>query len=133
MKKLIIALSLALVTALAFTTVAFAQSQTEEEIEQLALQNDKVQRAECLIYNNNCVIAVKTEKFTTQSQYQQYVDQLVEQVKSTYKLNIVFVTRNPKVMHEIVRLETLPEAERNAEIEKLLDIMQQRKPIFPHD
>lgn len=131
MKKIIFALSLALVAVFAFGAVAYAQTDTEKQIEQLALQNDKVKQAKCLVHQRKCVIAVKTEKFTTQSEYSAYVDSLVQQVKSQFSVDTVIVTRNPKVMHEISRLADLSETERTEEIQRIFQLLQGHKHVLP--
>ena len=84
------------------------------------MENDKVTQAQCVIYERCCVVAIKTEKFTTKSEYDKYVDELSEKIKNECNVDHVFVSRNPKVMVEITKLAEKSPAEREKAIKELL-------------
>ena len=114
--------------ALSIGQMAFAQT-CEEKICKLATENEKVTEAECIIYQRCCLLAIKTEKFTTKSEYDSYVKELTEKIKNEFQVDHVIVTRNPKIMMKIKAIAAKPEAERNAAIEELIDrIIRNPKP-----
>ena len=120
MKKLMILVLLAILLTLSVGQVAFAET-CEEKICQLATENEKVIEAQCVIYERCCVLAIKTEKFTTKSEYDKYVDELTDKIKNECNVDHVLVSRNPKVMVEIKKLAEKTTAEREKAIKELLD------------
>ena len=128
MKKLLLAILLVATVALTFGQVVFAETATEQKICQLAKSDDKVTDAKCVVYERACVVAIKTEKFTSKSQYDEYVDGLREKIKEECEVDHVFVTRNPKVMKQIEELNKLDSDKRDEAIQKLLEEVVQRKP-----
>ena len=135
MKKLLLALLLIVTVALCLGQVVFAATATEQKICELAKANDKVTDAQCIVYERCCVVAIKTEKFTSKSQYDEYVNELREKIKAEYEIDHVMVTRNPKVMKEIVELNKLDGEKRDKAIQKLLEEVKQHhphlKPMIP--
>lgn len=128
MKKFIIALLLVATIALSVGQLAFASSHCEEKICELAKANEKVTDAKCIIYDRTAVVAIKTEQFTTKSQYEKYVKELVDKVKEECEVEHVFVTRNPKVMKEIEELSKLDGQQREEAIQKLIERVMRHKP-----
>lgn len=126
MKKLILLTLLTMLLVLTVGQIAFAET-CEEKICKLATENEKVAEAECVIYERCCLVAIKTEKFTSKSEYDQFVKELVEKIKSDCEVDHVFITRNPKVMVQIKALADKPEAEREQLIKQILD-----REIFKH-
>ena len=120
MKKFILLTLLVLILALSIGQVAFAESY-EEKICKMATENEKVTEAQCVIYERCCVVAIKTEKFTTKSEYDKYLKELTEKIKSECEVDHVFVTRNPKVMAEIKNLASKSQTERDEAIKRLLE------------
>lgn len=119
MKKLLTLL--ALVFALtAPLGIAYA-TDAENKICQLATENEKVLDAKCVIYQRACVIAIKTEKFCTRSEYEDYVNTLVDNVKSQFQVDHVFVSRNPRIMQQIDSLSKLSGDEREKEINRIIE------------
>ena len=126
MKKLLLISLLTILLALTVGQAALAET-CEEKICKMATAEEKVTEAECLIYERCCVVAIKTEKFTTKSQYDKYVTELTEKIKAECEVDHVFVTRNPKVMVKIKALANKSETEREEIIKELLE-----KEIFRH-
>ena len=126
MKKLVLLTLLTIMLALTIGQVAFAET-CEEKICQLATLNEKVTEAQCVIYERCCIVAIKTEKFTSRNEYDQYVKDLTEKIESECEVDDVFVTRNPKVMAQITKLAEKSESERNEIIKQLID-----KEMFRH-
>lgn len=119
MKKLIVIILLAAVLASCAAVIAFAQT-TEEYVKELATEHEKVLSAECVIYQRACVIAIKTEKFATKSEYDAYVEKLSEQIKSECEVDHVLVSRSPKLMSKLAELSKLDETARNKAIEEII-------------
>ena len=120
MKKFVLITLLAIILSLTVGQLALAET-CEAKICELATENEKVTEAQCVIYERCCVVAIKTEKFTTKSEYDKYVDELKEKIKAECEVDHVFVTRNPKVMVQINKLAGMSESERNKAIKELLD------------
>ena len=135
MKKLIVALLLVATVALTVGQLAFAATDCEQKICELAKANDKVTDAKCVVYERSAVVAIKTEQFTTKSEYQKYVKELEESIKSECEVDHVYVTRNPKVMKQIDQLSKLDEQKRDEAIRNLIeDVIQHKthiKPVLP--
>ena len=135
MKRVFAIILLAALLACCATAVAYAQTN-EEYAEELATQHEKVKEAECVIYKRACVIAIKTEKFTTKTEYDAYVDNLVEQIKTDCEVDYVYVSRSPKLMSKLVELNKMDEDERAKAIEELIQKQLEKhengpKPIMP--
>ena len=128
MKKLLLVLIIIAAAALSVGQLAFAETCCEQKICELAKSNEKVKDAKCIIYEGNCVIAIKTEQFTQKSEYEKYVKELVEKAKAECELDHVFVTRNPKVMKQIEELSKLSDTEREQAIQKLIEQVIRHKP-----
>lgn len=128
MKKILLALLIITAVALSVGQMAFAETECEQKICELAKNNEKVKEAKCIVYESNCVIAIQTEQFTQKSEYETYVNELVEKVKTECKLDRVVVTRNPKVMKQIEELTKLDEQQREDAIKKLLEEVIRHKP-----
>ena len=126
MKKLVLLTLLTIILSLTVGQLAFAET-CEEKVCKMATENEKVTEAQCVIYERCCVVAIKTEKFTSKSQYDEYVKELTEKIKTDCEVDHVFVTRNPKVMIQIKALAEKSETEREQAIKQLLD-----KEIFRH-
>lgn len=126
MKKILTVILLAAVLTGCTVAVAYGATADEEQIKQLATSHDKVLACECVIHKRACVIAVKTEKFTTKSEYDEYVEGLKEQITSKFEVDYVFVSRSPKMMRELVELNKLDENERVEAIEELIAKQLQR-------
>ena len=126
MKKLLLISLLTILLALTIGQLAFAET-CEEKICKMATDNEQVTEAQCVIYERCCLVAIKTEKFTSKSQYDKYVNELTEKIKAECEVDHVFVTRNPKVMVKIKTLAEKSESEREEMIKELLD-----KEIFRH-
>lgn len=120
MKKSLIALVMLLLAALCMCQMASADS-CESEICQLAMQNDKIVEAKCIVYQRCCLIAVKTEKFATKSEYDQFVKNLTAEITDKFEIDHVFVSRNPKIMREVNRLAELDGQERDEAIQNLIE------------
>ena len=126
MKKWVLLTLLTIIVSLTIGQVAFADC-CEDKVCRLATENEKVTQAQCVIYQRCCLVAIKTEKFTTRSEYDNYVKELTEKIKAECEVDQVFVTRNPKIMVQIEKLANKPQAEREKAIEELLN-----NEIFKH-
>ena len=104
---------------------------TEKEIANLAMQNPKVVKAKCVVYERNCLVAIQTEKFQSKTEYCKFVEQFESQVKAKYQIDNILVTRNPKVMSKLDHFEKLSETERNAEIQKLIEYLLNKPTPLP--
>ena len=114
----ILALVLLLLSCRTFASAAATSQETE--IAKLAQTNEKVKTAKCIVYQRTCVIAIQTEKFTDKSEYDKYRTDLETEILQKYNLDKVIISRNPKVMHAISKLEKMSESQREEAIEKFL-------------
>ena len=130
MKKLVIYLALAMLVLAIVPSMAMATT-TENEIANLAMQNPKVVKAKCVVYERNCLVAIQTEKFQSKTEYCQFVEQFEGQVKAKYQIDNILVTRNPKVMSKLDHLEKLSDSERNAEVQKLIEYLLNKPTPLP--
>ena len=127
MKKLVLISVLTIMLALMIGQAAFADSCCEEKICQMAIENEKVTEAQCVIYERCCLVAIRTEKFASKSEYDEFVKELTERIQAECEVDHVFVTRNPKVMAKINALADKTQSEKEEAIKQLLD-----KEIFRH-
>lgn len=130
MKKLVIYLAIALFILALMPTFAMATT-TEQEICHIAMQNPKVVKAKCIIFECNCLVAIQTEKFTNRTEYSDFLAKFEDQVKAQYQIDNIKVTRSPKVMCKLDQLEKLSENERNAEIQKLIEYLLNKPTPLP--
>lgn len=119
MKKIVAIILLAALLACCTAAVAFAETQ-EQRIVSLATKHDKVTDAKCVVYKRICLLAIKTEKFNTKSEYDKYVEELSNQITSQFEVDKVFVTRSPKAMFKLNELSKLSEEQRQKEIEEMI-------------
>ena len=137
MKKIIVIILLVTLLACCTAAIAYAETTAEQHVKSMATEHEKVLAAECVIYRRVCIVAIKTEKFTTKSEYDEYVDKLTERIKTDCEVDYVYVSRSPKMMFKLAELNKLSEDERTKAIEELIakqiarnnhDI---RKPVQP--
>lgn len=120
MKKIVTFLTILLLVLAVAPTLAVATT-TEQEICDIALQNDKIKRAKCVVYERSCIVAIQTEKFANKTEYCNFVEDFENQVRGKYQIDNVFVTRNPKVMSHLDKLDELEDTQKQAEIQKLVE------------
>ncbi len=121
MKKICLAFVLILAMAVLVPVAAQAATDQETKICALVKEKDKIVDAQCVVYERNCVIAIKTEKFTSKTNYDEFRTKLEREIAEKFDLDKVLITRSPKVMHTITQLEKMSDAEREATIQKFLD------------
>lgn len=120
-KITLIILAALMMALLILPCTAFASVQQQEaEIAELAQAHEKVKTAKCIVYQRACVVALQTEKFANKSEYDEFCQNLKAEILQQYNLDKVVISRNPKVMHAITRLEKMSETEREQAIEKFL-------------
>lgn len=136
-KKIIAALALLLIfVSCAVTSTAFAAG-CEQHIAEIATAHDKVVEAQCIVYNRACLLAIKTEKFSTKSEYDKFKEELTAQIENDCEVDSVFITRSPKIMHQLAQINKLSDGERQKAIEDLIEHELnrrdngERKPIQP--
>lgn len=120
MKKLVTFLVILLLVLAVVPTLAIATT-TEQEICDIVLKNDKIKKAKCVVYERSCIVAIQTEKFANKTEYCNFVTDFENQVREKYQIDNVFVTRNPKVMNRLDKLDTLDDTQKQAEIQKLVE------------
>ncbi len=120
MKKLILVTLLTVIVALTVGQAAFAET-VETQICEIAKQNEKVLDAKCIVYQRACLVAIKTEKFTTKSEYEEYLKQFKDTIKSEFEIDDVFVTRNPRIMQKLNMLSSLNENKRNEIVKEIIE------------
>lgn len=121
MKKICLAFALILAVAVIIPIAAQAATEQEAQICALVKEKDKIVDAQCVVYQRNCVIAIKTEKFTSKTDYEEFATQLEKEIAEKYDLDKVLITRSPKVMHAITQLNKMSDEERESTIQKFID------------
>ena len=128
-------LTIALVVAVFVPVAAFASTTQETEIADYVKKQDKVVDAKCLTCDNNCIVAIKTEKFLNKTEYDSFKKNLEEQLAGKYDFDHIIVTRNPKAMHAIEEISKLSESEREQAVkdfvEKLISKQPRKLPLEP--
>lgn len=120
MKKLTIAVTLlAIALLLCCSVVAFAADSEQIISKIVALEG--VEDAKVAICNNTCFVAIKPRGIVSKSQAMQLRQRVVEAVQQEDASLQVAVSFSVKLFCQIERLEKLPEAERQVEIDKLMD------------
>ncbi len=126
MKKFLLAVFvLCAITLLTISQSAFA-TDTEQAIADIALKNEKVVRAACVIHMRSCVVALQTQKFSSREEYDTFVSTLTEQIKKDYEIDTVYVSRSPKVMQIVNKLAKLDEASRQEIVRRLIEAERRR-------
>lgn len=131
MKKIILIILLVALIATLMVSVCFATDR-ENEISNTIKTYDKITDARCVIYENNCVVAIKTEKFTSQSEYETFKTSLEKEICDKYNLEHLIITRSPKAMHGIKAISQLSDEERTDAIKKFVEFHLSPKPHRPH-
>lgn len=128
MKKFIVALLALFALALTVAPAAFAETDCEAKICDLAKQNEKVTQAKCVVWQRNAIVAIKTENFATKSDYSKFVKQLTDEVTAQCEVDRVVVSRNPKVMKQVQTIAELQGEEREQAIAQLLKELARLRP-----
>lgn len=136
MKKVLMSIvTLTLAIAVLVPAAAYASTTEETAVCDFVKKQDKVVDAKCLTYENNCIVAIKTEKFLSKSEYDQFKENLKQQLTDKYNFENVIITRNPKAMHAIQEISKLSNSEREKAakdfLEKLTSPRPDKLPIQP--
>ena len=121
MKKIILAMMIILTLCTAFTATCAVGQTAEEKICEIAKSNDKILDAKCIVYQRTCLVAIKTEKFVTRSEYDLYLANVRQQITSECEIDNVYVTRSPKVMKKLSELEKLNDKQRQQAIQEIIE------------
>lgn len=121
MKKTIILTFLAVVFAMTFICGVAAAESCEDKICEIVKCNERILDAKCVVYERNCLVAIKTEKFVTRSDYEEYLEKVSEEIKAQCEIDNVIITRSPKVMHKITQLNKLDSAKRQEVIKEIIE------------
>lgn len=134
MKKIILMILLVLLTlSIAIPVGASAYTVDSKAIQKQVEDNNNVKSARCLVYGDNCVVAIQTLGIITKSSYDQLVTTLVEQIKDKYPtLNNCIITRSVRVYREIDRLSYLPQDKQNEAIEQILELISNTPRPMPY-
>ena len=121
MKKWLIFLATLTLFVLAMPVLANAATSQETEICNKVKEKEKIKEAQCVVFKNNCILAIETEKFATKSEYDVFKMQLQKEVTEQFGLERVLITRSPKAMHTIAKLASMTENEREKAIEEFVE------------
>ena len=129
MKKILLSIvTLTLAIAVLVPTAAYASTKQETEICNFVTKQEKVTDAKCVIGENICIIAIKTEKFVNKTEYDQFKENLKQQLEDKYDFDHIIVTRSPKAMHAISEISKLSDAEREQAIKDFIDTLLSQRP-----
>lgn len=101
------------------------QLEQEKQIASIAKKSAEVERCSCLVYERNCIIALKAN-FESKSKYDEFCQRLEKEIKASYQIDNVFICGNPKIMCMIDTIAKASEQRREEIIEKLLGEIGQR-------
>ena len=121
MKKIILAIMIIATLCTAFTATCAVGQTKEKKICEIAKSNDKILDAKCIVYQRTCLVAIKTEKFVTRSEYDLYLANVRQQITSECEIDNVYVTRSPKVMKKLSELEKLNDKQRQQAIQEIIE------------
>ena len=121
MKKIILAIMIIATLCTAFTATCAVGQTAEEKICEIAKSNDKILDAKCIVYQRTCLVAIKTKKFVTRSEYDLYLANVRQQITSECEIDNVYVTRSPKVMKKLSELEKLNDKQRQQAIQEIIE------------
>lgn len=121
MKKLYaFAVIIAVVLAAFAPCSAFAQTTAEQEIRQAVLADKRIEKCSCLVFERNCLIAIKSS-FEGKTERDEFVCDLENKIKSNWQVDNVFVVGSPKVMQAIDSVNKLPENERQNLVRRIFE------------
>lgn len=121
MKKILIILMLAVTVALVLPTAAFASTDKETAITEIAKSNQNIKEAVTIVKDDIAVIAIKTDVIT-RTQYWALKEKLSQSITEKFAdITNVYVTNNPKVFHTLQKLSNMDDKQRQTELEKLMD------------
>ena len=122
MKKFVLLLLATLIVgSLCLGAVAFAS--TPQEIATAVKKIDGVEDAKVALSNTVCFVAVKPCGVISKIQCEKLRQQIVETAKSICPTADVVVSFNVKLYCQIEKIEKLPQEKRQAEIDKLMDML----------
>lgn len=127
-KTLLSILTIMLAVAVLVPVAAYASTTQETEISEFVKKQDKVTDAKTLVYENNCIVAIKTEKFLNKSEYDSFKKNLYKQLEGKFDFDHLVVTRSPKVMSAIEEISKKSESEREQAIKDLLEKVFSKRP-----
>lgn len=131
MKKILLILTTVLVVVALVPVAAYASEKQEKQVSDFVTKQDKVLAAKTLVYDNNCVVAIKTEKFLNKTEYDQFKENLIKKLSDKFDFEYIIVTRSPKAMHAIEEISKLSSSEREAAVKKFLEMLSSRHPTTP--
>lgn len=131
MKKTILSVLAILAIVVLVPVAAYASTSQETEISKYVENHDKIVTAKCLVYENNCIVAIKTEKFLNKSEYDQYKENLKQELEDKFDFDHIIVTRSPKAMHAIEKMADMSESEREETIKDLIKKLTSKRPERP--
>lgn len=111
---------LAVVLAVLAPCSAFAQTTAEQEIRQAVLTDKRVEKCSCLVFERNCLVAIKSS-FAGKTERDEFVRDLENKIKSNWQIDKVFVVGSPKVMQAIDSVNKLPESERQNLVRRIFE------------
>ncbi len=120
MKKALILMTFIMAILLVLPVIANAETSKETEINEFVQSKEKICDAKCLVYENNCVLAIKTEKFVGKSEYDNFKEHLQQEIAEKFGLSNIIVTRNPKIFHGVEQLYKMTESEREEAVKKII-------------
>ncbi len=119
MKYLVASVCIALVVVLCTPVFAIATT-VEEQVENIAQSHPNVEKARCVVYNNCCLLAIKPQKISTKSNYDQMKQQLQQQICELQNFSLVVVTMSPRVMQAIDSADGMDESQKQQFIQDLV-------------
>ena len=131
MKKIILSLVLLMTVVAMLPVLANAETTQEQEISKFVSKQNKIAEAKCVVYQRNCVVAIKAEKFVSKAEYDNFKQTVRQEICKKFNLDNVLITRNPRAMHAIGEISKLSEQEREEAVRKFVEFEFEHKPHRP--
>ena len=103
----------------------------EKDICDYVCKQKQVAKAKCIVYEDNCVIAIQPKDLGNKTEYLKFKEQLKTNVMKNFAMKNVVVTRSPKAMHVIDKLLQLPEKERADKVKNFVQFFLEHTPTHP--
>lgn len=130
MRKFIMLFALLMSLLVVLPVFSYAQGK-EQDICDYVCKQKQVAKAKCIVYEDNCVIAIQPKDLGNKTEYLKFKEQLKTNVMKNFAIKNVVVTRSPKAMHVIDKLLQLPEKERADKVKNFVQFFLEHTPTHP--
>ena len=132
MKKAILSILTVILAVVALAPVAAYATTQETDVCDFVKEQDKIVDAKCLVYENNCIVAIKTEKFLNKTEYDKFKEDLKQKLEDEFDFDHIVITRSPKLMHAVEEISKMSEKEREQAVKEFFENIKNNHSHRPH-